>query len=124
MASRETRRVTVVFGSETREAQAGFRRGSDSAENLHGRTGKLSEAFDKLGPGILAAVGAQSVGLAFTKVIQGASDLNETINKTQQVFKGGGDAILKWSENSAQAMGMSRQAALDNVSAFGNMYEQ
>src|SRR4051794_33196063 len=97
-SNRETRRVTVVFGSETSEAEGGFKKVRGEAEKTHGVTGKLSEMFNKLGPGILASIGAESVGVAFTKVIGGASDLNETVSKTRQVFKTTGDSVLQWSD--------------------------
>src|SRR5262245_48856582 len=48
----------------------------------------LKDKFRELGPGLVAAVGGLGLFETVKRVIGGASDLNETISKTQQVFKG------------------------------------
>ncbi len=59
-----------------------------------------------------------TIGYATKKAVDAASDLNETISKTTQVFEGSSDEILAWSRTSASAFGQSRRQALDAASTF------
>lgn len=67
-----------------------------------------------------AALGAAGVAMAKTS-IDAASDLEESINKTSEVFKAAGRDMLEWSKTSAEAMGLSRAAALEGASSIGAM---
>lgn len=98
--------------------------------------GKLGEqhgkafggSFAKVAGGLVAGVGGLLAGLgiaeAFRKTIGGASDLNETLSKTQQVFKGSSAEIIAWSKTAATSMGLSQRAALDGASSFQNLFSQ
>lgn len=94
---------------------------------------KTEQAFDKAGGGVnklgtnlknLAGtmglvLGAQEV-IAFTKrTIDAASDLNETISKTQQIFGTASASVEAFAANSAKEFGMSKRVALDAASSFG-----
>jgi len=57
-------------------------------------------------------------GIAATKF---ASDLSETKNKVNVVFGSMSDDVMKWSETSDRAMGLSQQKALDAAGTFGAM---
>lgn len=70
-----------------------------------------------LGP-LAVAVGGLAAANFIKGSISAASDLNETITKTQQIFGDTSTAILDWSKNSATAFGQSRQQALDAASTF------
>jgi hypothetical protein len=50
--------------------------------------------------------------------ISKASNLNESINKTNVVFGDAADAMIKWSESAATSIGMSQQSALDAAGGF------
>lgn len=66
------------------------------------------------------AVAALVVGLvAFT--VGPASDLNETISKTQVVFGSAADKVLAFGETSAKALGLSKNAALSAAGTYGNL---
>lgn len=93
--------------------------------------GAISRAFAGMGKaGLLvaasavAAVGAAAVGAAayLRSAIGPASDLAETISKVGIVFGSEGTAVLKWSENSAKAMGMTRNDALAAAGTYGNLF--
>lgn len=51
-----------------------------------------------------------------------ASDLEETKNKVSVVFGDMTSDVLKWSQNSATAMGQSQQQALDAAGNYGNLF--
>jgi hypothetical protein len=53
--------------------------------------------------------------------IGAASDLNETVSKTQQVFGAASGSVLKFGDTSAQALGASKQDALASAATFGNL---
>lgn len=75
--------------------------------------GALSNIGNKLTIGVtlpLLAAGAAS--------IKYASDLNETKTKVEVIFGDMSKSILEWSETSAQALGQSKQQALDAASNF------
>jgi hypothetical protein len=67
-----------------------------------------------------AAVAAAAIGLvAFT--VGPASDLNETISKTEVVFGSASGKVLAFGENSAAALGLSKNAALGAAATYGNL---
>jgi cell wall-associated NlpC family hydrolase len=83
--------------------------------------------------GVKLAAAAIGVGLAAATVVavkgilsatKAASDLNETVNKTKVIFGSSKGEILRWSRGSATALGLSRQEALANAAAFGDMFLQ
>jgi len=71
---------------------------------------QVRRAQDKLANGAIIAGGAIMAGSYMA--VQAASDLEESVSKVGVVFEDQADSVLKWSENSAKAMGMSKQAAL------------
>lgn len=56
--------------------------------------------------------------------VKGASDLNETMSKANNVFKDSAADIQEWSKTSATAFGQSRAEALNAASTFGNLFVQ
>lgn len=73
-------------------------------------------------------VGLAGLGVVATKfgldAIGTASDLSETVSKSNVIFGKNAKAIRQWSKDSDKAMGLSQKAALDNASAFGDMFKQ
>lgn len=51
-----------------------------------------------------------------------ASDLAETVSKTNVVFEENAKEILNWGESASTAMGMSKNTALAAASQFGNLF--
>lgn len=58
---------------------------------------------------------------AGTAAVKMASDLTETLGKTNEVFKESADTVLEWSNSSVEKMGLAQQTALDMASSFGDM---
>ncbi|MFV0446389.1 MAG: hypothetical protein ACK5Q5_22680, partial [Planctomycetaceae bacterium] len=56
--------------------------------------------------------------------IEKASDLNETVSKSQAIFQGQYASMDKWAQGAVKNLGMSRAAALDAASGFGDMFSQ
>lgn len=81
-----------------------------------------------LGPlkGIAVAAGglfaANKVKDFIGSTIDAASDLNESITKTQAVFKGASPAVEAFAKTAATSIGQSRQQALEATATFGNLF--
>jgi hypothetical protein len=69
------------------------------------------------------AVAATGIGIALgaasLKAISAASDLDESISATKQIFGDASDAVLKFADDAALAFGQSKQEALDGALVFG-----
>lgn len=99
-----------------------------------GDTGNLDKAFAKVkgtSSGIektfKAVAGAAAFGLVTDQIhdaVSAASDLNESLNKSNQVFGTAGAAIDSWAKGASSSIGLSRQAALEAAGTFGNMFAQ
>lgn len=67
----------------------------------------------------------EKIGKPLTKfladAVDGASDLAETVSKTQQIFGSSSDAIMEWSETALDSMGMAQESALTMASTFGDL---
>ena len=74
----------------------------------------------KLGAGIATA----ALATKLKGVIDVASDLNETISKSQAIFGASSADIEAWAFKSAAAIGLSAQEALEHTATLGNMFDQ
>lgn len=50
-----------------------------------------------------------------------ASDMQENVNKVNEVFKGNAETIHQWASNSIESMGLAKSSALEMVSLYGDM---
>jgi len=73
---------------------------------------------------LVAAVAGIGVFQFFKDAIGGASDLNETVSKSNIIFGENAGAVTKWASGAAKNMGLSKAAALDSAAGFGNMFTQ
>jgi phage-related protein len=86
----------------------------------------ISKDLDKIGTASTNAgkkfsiftAGAVAGGVKVTGM---ASDLQETMSKTDVVFGDTAKAVKDWSEESIENMGLAQQTALDMVSTYGDM---
>lgn len=67
----------------------------------------------------LAAFSAVGVANFFGEAVKGASDLNEQLAATKQVFGSGASAIEKFASGSAQALGQSKVQIFEAAKSFG-----
>src|SRR3954470_8899368 len=71
-----------------------------------------------IGQSLSVGVTAPLVGLAGV-AIKAASDLNESMSAVNTVFGKSADAVVKFSETSATALGLSQQETLQAATAYG-----
>lgn len=108
-------------GDVVRDASRAGQQGATSFKSKFRDTLNSGGGLGKYVAGAFA--GAQVAGLLKAAVSQ-ASDLNETVAKTRNVFGDLTGSVLTWSQTSARAFGLSRQQALAAVSQFGDMFHQ
>jgi hypothetical protein len=109
-------------------------RGNRIVVEFAGDTSKLDAAFAKvksgssgLEKGLKGLAGAAAVGMITAQIgdaIQAATDLNESMSKSAAVFGEHAAAIDAWAQQGAEDFGLSKQAALEAASTFGNMFSQ
>ena len=56
------------------------------------------------------------------KAISAASDLNETMSKSEVVFGDANDLIVEMGDNAAQSLGMTKEAAIGAWATYGNLF--
>lgn len=97
----------------------GFEAAKKEFQSLNGAADKTKFVFGKLAvPAAAALTGVASMGY---KAAQAASDLNEEISKSQQIFGPAAASIRKFSSTAATSLGQSKQEAMAAASTFGIM---
>jgi hypothetical protein len=100
-------------------------------------SGKFSKAFSSVKNNIVQGIGqglglgltiigsqvAQQVGQFVATAIGAASDLNEELTKSDQIFGDNADAIQDWASEAADSFGQSSRAALQASSNFAGMFK-
>jgi hypothetical protein len=112
-------------------------------DKISGPLAKIKDRFDALGKSkgamsILQGVGMGAgitafnlLGTAASKAgefigdsVDAASALNETLSKSRAVFGTNADAIERWGESAASAMGQSKNDAIKAASGFGDLFNK
>lgn len=126
-------RKAEAMGRSVRTSNANLASAGDVAT----KSGRAFAAYgNKLaGTGRLlkgAAIGVTAVAAAgtlfATKIgidcVSAASDLNETVSKSQVIFGKDAASMRRWAKTAATAFGMSEEAALAGAAQFGNFFDQ
>lgn len=122
----ELRREVDQTGDEFTE----LRRRADSSSDAILRVGSRGvSVFANLKTSILGAAagfgvfaGARALGRFAFDSIQAASDLEESLSKTNVVFGEFSDNIKVFASTGPEALGLSNAAALEMTSTFGNLF--
>jgi hypothetical protein len=103
------RPLTILLQADT----SGLGKGLSDAQSKLQKFGGQLESLSRKATLVFAGVAA-----AGFKVVQSASDLNESISKSEVVFGESAKAISAWSKTTAQALGLSQVASLEAASNF------
>ena len=94
-------------------------------QQIQGHMGKLSKdvnrikrSFGGLGAAIAGAFALDRIGSFAKTTVNAASDLNETIAKTQQIFGSTSYEIENFAKVASSSLGLSQRAAMDAASTF------
>ena len=71
--------------------------------------------------GVVTAVAAGVVTQTLGSWVEKASDLQETLGKTNETFKADSNSVIEWSKTSIKSMGLAQQTALDTAALYGDM---
>ena len=86
-----------------------------------GNIQQIGASLTKVGVGLTAGVTLPLLAVGKAS-ISAASDLSEALSKVNVVFGDSADEITAWSEQSADAFGLSRAQALAAAGTFGNLF--
>ncbi len=114
--------LTAKLTLDTADFTAGAEGASRSAKGLGDSIAGLN--FKQIGTEIagVGAVLAGAFGAGLALAVKAASDLNESMSKSQVVFGESAKAIADWSKTAATSMGLSQQAAVESAATFGNLF--
>ncbi|MDI6908634.1 hypothetical protein [Nocardioides sp.] len=102
--------IKIAVLANGRQAKAELSGVAATAERVSGRMAKLR---------LPAALALGGIALGARKAVSAASDLNETISKTDQIFGRQSAGIQKFADGAATALGQSKVQALDAAATFG-----
>lgn len=108
-----------------------FEKGMDRAtKDLKDFSQDSTKFFDKYGKSIESA-GRKMTLFATVPIVgflgnavKGASDLNEAVSKTDQVFGASAASIHSWASAASNSIGLSQREAENAAGSFGNMFTQ
>lgn len=123
MSFTETLRLVVDLdaGGAIRGVETFGSKAEREAQRAKSSLDKVGTGLQKAGAGMItfgavAVAGLLSAGDA-------ASDLNEVASKSETVFGEASEKVTDFAENAAK-IGLSKRAALEAASGFGNMFDQ
>jgi hypothetical protein len=82
----------------------------------------MSAQLKRLGPGLAAAVGGFGLFEVLKRTVGGASDLNETISKSNVVFGDFAGTVRKAFADAPKSLGQTTQAATEAAATLGNLF--
>lgn len=86
--------------------------------------GGTSSGLKKLGGLIAGVFAGRAVMQGANALVGRASDLNETVNKSNVIFGRQAGMMRRWAKDSDVNLGIAKQAALGYASSFGDMFSQ
>lgn len=108
-----------TFEQQTKDA-------GQAQEKAGKATGDWSNKLKKLAAAAVSAAAIRQVVNAAKKLaeasIEAASDLNETVGKSEVVFGDSAEAINEWASTAAEALGQSRNQAQAAAATYGNLF--
>jgi len=92
-------------------------------KQVSGFSSSLKKSFAGLGAGLAAGFGLSAINNQIGQAIGAASDLAESQSKVKAVFGDSAASVDLWANSATTALLMSKQAALENASTFGNLFQ-
>lgn len=127
MAVKVAEGVVEIVGDATsvpRDVARDVAKGANSPAVNAAGVGLGKRIFGGVLAGWAAIGGINAVIGFFTGAVSGASNLNETMSASKQIFGEGAAAIDQWGTTAWRSVGLSKQAAVDAAVGFGNMFTQ
>lgn len=116
------RKLEVEIVGDSRKLERAFARSSKSASKFQGTITGLSRGISSTFGTLGVAVGAGAIVAGIKTSIDAASNLNEEITKSQQIFGASADEVEAWSETTTDAFKLSQRESLEAAGNFGAMF--
>lgn len=113
--------LNTKLTADIRDLQRGLTRAQGDIDTFAGKGGSTLGSFGKKVVGAFAVKEILDFGMAAVKA---ASNLEESLNKSNTVFGQSAGVIRQWAEGAATDFGLSQRAALDAAGTFGNLFVQ
>jgi hypothetical protein len=115
-----SQRLAFIISANAEQAIKAFDKTANAAEK---QMGKANKSIDKVGASMtkLGAAGLASAGLLGSQLFkagQSASELSETMNKSQVVFGKSAKEIETFGKQAADSLGLSQEAAVNAATTF------
>lgn len=115
-----SQRLAFLISANADQAIKAFDKTANAAEKQMGKATKsidnVGASMTKFGAAGLAAAGV--IGSQLFKAGQSASNLSETMNKSQVVFSKGAKEIEAFGKQAADSLGLSQEAAVNAATTF------
>lgn len=118
----DTRDLLVRILGDDRSLQAAFTRTERRTKQFETRTSRLGAGLTRAFAAAGVTLGASFAIANARKLADSASDLNEEISKSRQVFGEASASVEEWSTTTASAMGIAQTEALAATGTFGNLF--
>lgn len=116
----EAFRLTGSILFDTSNAVNNLRNFSSMVEKTGDKLKKIGSTVSGAGQAMTKLVTVPVLG-AVGAMIKGASDLNETLSKTEVVFGKASDEVKAWSDTTLKKVGLAKGTALDMAAVYGDM---
>lgn len=120
--------MKIVVGAEN-QARGPLRSVSDDIAGLSRQAQTTNDKLASLGAGIgnwatgiAVAFAANEVRRFAADSIQAFSNLNESVNKSQVIFKDASGTIAEFAKTAVRDLGMSQRVATEAAATFGNIF--
>ena len=124
MANLDLATLSVLITADASPAEKVFKdvgeTSSQQAQRIKNDWKETGEALTSLGKTLSLSISAPltAAGVASVKL---ASNLTETLGKTEIVFGNLSDTVIAWSETSVESMGLAQETALNMASTYGDL---
>lgn len=116
--------VSVQVLADVRDMTKGIQQVNGQLSSLGDGVSKVTGFVKKMVTGFIALQAVRGAVSFLKDSVTAASDLSETVNKSNTIFGQNAAIVNKWAQTSATSVGLSRAAALEAASGFGNMFTQ
>ncbi len=124
MATLDLGALKISITVDNDSAKTGFeetkRKSKETTESIKTDWNKVATDLKSVGTSLTKNLTVPIVAVA-TASVKLASDMEETGNKIDEVFKESSANVKKWAETSVDSMGLAKQTALDAAAIFGDM---
>lgn len=115
--------VVVFVTGETKDLQRSLSEADKALAKFGDSSAKAGEKLTSAGKK-MTLFATVPIAAAMGAATKAASDLNETVSKSNTVFGSAAASVESWADGAAKGFGQSKQEALDAASTFGNLFVQ